>query len=31
VAKAEAEKLKKAGFVGEARYTTWLTNVVLVK
>jgi len=30
-AKAEAEKLKKAGFVDEARYTTWLANVVLVK
>ena len=30
-AKAEAEKLKLAGFVGEACYTTWLANVILVK
>ena len=28
---AEAEKLKQASFVGEAQYTTWLANVVLVK
>jgi len=28
---AEADKLKKVGFVGEAHYTTWLANVVLVK
>jgi len=27
----EANKLKQAGFVGEAQYTTWLANVVLVK
>jgi len=29
--KCEAEKLMKVGFVGEAQYTTWLANVVLVK
>ncbi|XP_027911521.1 uncharacterized protein LOC114170230 [Vigna unguiculata] len=28
---AEADKLKQASFVGEAQYTTWLANVVLVK
>jgi len=28
---AEANKLKQARFVGEAHYTTWLANVVLVK
>jgi len=27
----EADKLLKAEFVKEVRYTTWLTNVVLVK
>ena len=31
VAIEEANKLKQAGFVGEAQYTTWLANVVLVK
>ena len=30
-AKAEADKLLSAGFIGEAHYTTWLSNVVLVK
>jgi len=29
-AKAEAEKLLLAEFIREARYTTWLTNVVMV-
>ena len=29
-AKAEAEKLLSAGFIQEARYTTWLANVVMV-
>ena len=31
VAIEEANKLKQAGYVGEAQYTTWLANVVLVK
>ena len=30
-AKAEADKLLSAGFIEEAYYTTWLSNVVLVK
>jgi len=30
-AKIEAEKLLSAGFIDEAQYTTWLSNVVLVK
>jgi len=30
-ARAEAEKLLKAGFIAEARYSTWLANVVMVK
>jgi len=30
-AKAEADKLLKVGFIGEAQYTTWLVNIVLVK
>jgi len=30
-AKVEAEKLLKARFIEEAHYTTWLSNVVLVK
>ena len=30
-AKAEADKLLSAGFIEEAHYTTWLSNVVLVK
>jgi len=30
-AKIEAEKLLSAGFIDEAHYTTWLSNVVLVK
>jgi len=30
-AEAEAEKLLKAGFIAEARYSTWLVNVVMVK
>lgn len=29
--KAEVEKLLKAGFFKKATYTTWLTNIVLVK
>jgi len=29
--KAEADKLLHAGFIKEAHYTTWLSNVVLVK
>jgi len=29
-ARAEAEKLLKAGFIREARYSTWLANVVMV-
>jgi len=29
--KAEANKLLNAGFIEEAHYTTWLSNVVLVK
>jgi len=29
-AKAEAEKLLSARFIREARYTTWLANVVMV-
>jgi len=29
-AKAEADKLLLAGFIREARYTTWLANVVMV-
>ena len=28
---AEADKLLNAGFIEEAHYTTWLSNVVLVK
>ena len=31
VAKVEADKLLNAGFIEEAQYTTWLSNVVLVK
>ena len=30
-AKVEAGKLLSAGFIEEAQYTTWLSNVVLVK
>jgi len=30
-AKVEADKLLNAGFIEEAHYTTWLSNVVLVK
>jgi len=30
-AMAEADKLLSAGFIEEAHYTTWLSNVVLVK
>jgi len=30
-AKAEVDKLLSAGFIEEAHYTTWLSNVVLVK
>jgi len=30
-AKIEADKLLNAGFIEEAHYTTWLSNVVLVK
>jgi len=30
-AKVEAEKLLDAGFIAKAHYTTWLSNVVLVK
>ena len=30
-AKAEADKLLSAGFIEEAHYTSWLSNVVLVK
>ena len=30
-AKGEADKLLSAGFIEEAQYTTWLSNVVLVK
>ena len=30
-AKAEADKLLSAGFIEAAQYTTWLSNVVLVK
>jgi len=30
-AKAEADKLLSVGFIEEAQYTTWLSNVVLVK
>jgi len=30
-AKIEANKLLRAGFIEEAHYTTWLSNVVLVK
>jgi len=30
-AKAEADKLLSAGFIKEAQYTTWLSNVVMVK
>jgi len=29
--KAEADKLLSAGFIEEAQYTTWLSNVVLMK
>ena len=29
-AKAEAENLLSVGFIQEARYTTWLANVVMV-
>ena len=31
VAKAEANKLLNVGFIEEAHYSTWLSNVVLVK
>jgi len=31
VAKVEADKLLNARFIEEAHYTTWLSNVVLVK
>jgi len=31
VANVEADKLLNAGFIEEAQYTTWLSNVVLVK
>jgi len=30
VAKEETEKLLSVGFIWEARYTTWLANVVMV-
>jgi len=30
-AKAEADKLLSAGFIEEAQYTTWLSNIVLLK
>ena len=30
-AKAEADKLLSARFIEEVQYTTWLSNVVLVK
>jgi len=30
-AKAEADKLLSGGFIEEAQYTTWLSNVVFVK
>ena len=30
-AKVEADKLLSTGFIEEAQYTTWLSNVVLVK
>jgi len=30
-AKAEADKLLSVGFIEEAQYTTWFSNVVLVK
>jgi len=30
-ARSEADKLLKAGFIAEARYSTWLANVVMVK
>ena len=30
VAKEEAEKLLSVGFIREVRYTTWLTNLVIV-
>jgi len=30
-AKAEADKLLSVGFIEEAQYTTWLSNVVVVK
>jgi len=30
-AKVEADKLLSAGFIEEAQYTTWLSNIVLVK
>ena len=30
-AKVEADKLLSVGFIEEAQYTTWLSNVVLVK
>ena len=30
-AKAEADKLLSVGFIEEAHYTTWLSNIVLVK
>ena len=31
VAKVEADKLLSTGFIEEAHYTTWLSNVVLIK
>jgi len=30
-ARVEAEKLLKVGFIQEAHYTTWLSNVVMAK
>ena len=30
-ARIEAEKLLKVGFIAEARYSTWLANIVMVK
>ena len=30
-AEEEVDKLKKAGFIREVRYTEWLSNVVMVK
>jgi len=31
VARKEADKLIKVGFIKKAHYTTWLANVVMVK